>query len=117
MTTPVLDRGDIVLTRFPFTDLKGSSLRPALIVSDGMIGQDVILLGISSVLRGSQSSTDLMVGPAHAEFVSTGLRFPSVFRAHKLVTVERSVVVRRLGHASPLLLSNVDRLLRQVLQL
>ena len=30
-----LSRGDVVLTRFPFTDLMGSSLRPAVVVSQG----------------------------------------------------------------------------------
>ena len=32
MPAPLL-RGDVVLTPFPFTDLKGNPVRPALIVS------------------------------------------------------------------------------------
>ena len=43
MTGPMLSRGDVVLTRFPFTDLTGASHRPAVVVSRGQIGQDIVL--------------------------------------------------------------------------
>jgi mRNA interferase MazF len=58
MPAPTLSRGDVVLTRFPFTDLTGASLRPALVVSPGQIGEDVVLVAISSVVRGLHASTD-----------------------------------------------------------
>lgn len=111
MTLPPLSRGDIVLTRFPFTDLTGASLRPALVISPGELGQDVVLAAISSVLRGSLVSTDCTVETNHPEFTQTGLRITSVFRTHKLATVERSIIVRRLGRIGPQLQAEVDRLL------
>ena len=117
MTSRTLSRGDIVLTRFPFTDLTGSSLRPALVVSAGQIGQDIVLIGISSVVRGAFVPSDYVVDTTHSEFGSTGLRVTSVVRTHKLVTVERSVIVRRLGVIGPQLQAEVDRLLRVVLRL
>ena len=101
MTPPSLSRGDVVLTRFPFTDLTGASLRPALVVSMGQIGQDIILAAISSVLRGTLVPTDYTVDTTHSEFAMTGLRVTSVFRIHKLATVERSVISRRLGRIGP----------------
>jgi mRNA interferase MazF len=117
MMSSITSRGDIVLTRFPFTDLTGDSLRPALIVSQGQIGQDVVLVAISSVLRGPLVPTDFTVGKAHPEFSLTGLRVESVFRMHKLATVERSVLVRRLGHVGPQIQAELDGLLRVVLAL
>ena len=63
-----LVRGDVVLAQFPFTDLKDVSLRPALVVSQGAIGQDVVLAGISSVVGGSLVPTDCMVDSSHPEF-------------------------------------------------
>ena len=101
MTPPSLSRGDVVLTRFPFTDLTGASLRPALVISMGQIGQDIILAAISSVLRGTLVPTDYTVDTTHSEFAMTGLRVTSVFRIHKLATVERSVISRRLGRIGP----------------
>ncbi len=50
-----LARGEIVLTRFPFSHLAGSAVRPALIVSQGAIGQDVILV-LFPVCSGVDSS-------------------------------------------------------------
>jgi mRNA interferase MazF len=117
LSLPPLRRGDIVLTRFPFTDLTGASLRPGLVVSHGQIGQDVVLIGISSVVRGPSVPTDYMVDSSHPEFAATGLRVTSVFRMHKLVAVERSVLVRRMGQIGPQLQAEVDRLLRLVLGL
>jgi mRNA interferase MazF len=107
----------VVLTRFPFTDLTGASLRPAVVVSQGQIGQDIVLAAISSVVRGTLALTDYIAETIHPEFVLTGLRVTSVIRMHKLAAVERSVVVRRLGRLGPQLQAEVDRLLRMVLGL
>ncbi|HUY12051.1 MAG TPA: type II toxin-antitoxin system PemK/MazF family toxin [Terriglobia bacterium] len=117
MSTSSIFRGDVVLVPFPFTDLAGSALRPAFVVSPTPIGQDVILAAISSVVRGDSYPTDCLVPSAHAEFANTGLRVTSVVRLHKLVTVEEGVVVRRLGRFGPRLSAEVDRLLRVALGL
>lgn len=110
-------RGDVVLTHFPFTDLSGSAVRPALVVSHGLIGQDLVLAGISSVVRGALSPTDCPLNSSHPEFAQTGLRVTSVFRMHKIAAVEQSVIVRRLGRISPRMQTALDALLRSVLGL
>jgi mRNA interferase MazF len=110
-------RGDILLTPFPFTDLSGTAFRPALVVSQGPIGQDLVLAAISSVVRVPPAPADLLVDPAHAEFGLTGLRKSSVIRLHKLATVEQSVIQRRLGRIGAQLQAEADRLLRLVLGL
>jgi mRNA interferase MazF len=117
LTPPSLSRGDVVLTRFPFTDLTSFSVRPALVVSRGFIAEDVVLAAISSVLREGSSQTDCLVDPRDPEFARTGFRVASVIRVHKLAAVHRSVVARRLGQAGPRLQAEVDRALRQVLGL
>jgi mRNA interferase MazF len=92
-------------------------LRPAVIVSQGQIGEDLILVAISSVVRGTLAPTDYIIETAHPEFSLTGLRVTSVIRIHKLAAVESSVIVRRLGHLGPQLQVEVDRFLRMVLGL
>ena len=114
---PLFARGDVVLTQFPFTDLTGASVRPALVVSQGLIGQDLVLAGISSVIRGALATTDYPIDTSHAEFSLTGLRVKSVIRLHKLAAVEYPIIVRRLGKIGPKLQIEVDRLLRVVLGL
>lgn len=117
MTLSKFARGEVVLTRFPFTDLRGTSLRPAVIVSQAQIGEDLILTAISSVVRGTLAPTDCIVETTHPEFSLTGLRVTSVIRIHKLAAVEDSVIVRRLGRLGPQLQAEVDRFLRLVLGL
>ena len=117
MRAAALARGDVVLTPFPFTDLTGASLRPALVVSSGVLGEDIVLAGISSVVRGAIAPTDYAIDTTHPEFAQTGLRVTSVIRLHKLVTVERTVILRRLGRIGPQSQAEVDRLLRVVLGL
>lgn len=50
MITQPLRRGDIVLVPFPFTDLSGHKVRPAVIVSPDPVGVDILLAFISSVV-------------------------------------------------------------------
>jgi mRNA-degrading endonuclease toxin of MazEF toxin-antitoxin module len=92
-------------------------MRPALIVSPGQIGEDIVLVAISSVVRGAHAPTDYLIDTAHPEFALTGLRVTSVVRVHKLAAVERSVIVRRLGRVGPQLQAEVNTLLRAVLSL
>jgi mRNA-degrading endonuclease toxin of MazEF toxin-antitoxin module len=106
-----LSRGDIALTRFRVTDLTDASLRPALVVSPGQIGQDIVLVGISSVVREALAPTDYTVDVIHPDFPLTGPRMTSVLRLHKLATAERSIIVRRLRHVGPQLQAAVDSLL------
>jgi mRNA interferase MazF len=82
-----------------------------------LIGQDVVLAGISSVVRGPGIPTDLAVDISHPDFRQTGLRVASVLRLHKLAAVESTIVIRRLGRISPGLQVEVDRVLRLVLGL
>jgi mRNA interferase MazF len=112
-----LRRGDVVLAQIPYTDLRGVSIRPALVLSQGPIGQDVVLVAISTVSRGTAIASDIPLLPSHSEFKSTGLQHPSVLRVHKLVTVELSVVKRRLGQIGPQLQAQVDNALRGVVGL
>lgn len=112
-----LRRGDVVLTRFPFTDLTGGGVRPALVVSRGAIGLDLVLAGISSVVREGLVPTDCVVDKSHSEYAPTGLRVTSAIRAHKLMAVERPVIIRRLGQIGPRLQAEVDLQLRAVLGL
>ena len=103
MTSGHLRRGDVVLTRFPFTDLSGSAVRPAVVVSQGQIADDVVLMAVSSVVRHPFATNDIVCDATHQEFAATGLKVTSVLRSLKLVAVETKVLTRRLGCLGPLL--------------
>ena len=101
---------------FPFTDLSGTKVRPALIVGRPM-GEDVILAFMTSrsLVADPQAEIALLVGDP--EFPGTGLKGPAVIRLGKLVTLHRDLVRRRLGQIGPQTELAVGRALRYVLDL
>jgi len=60
---PALARGDVVLVRFPFTDLSGLKLRPALIVGR-VSGDDVVLAFVTSQTAPNQHGPMFCFEPA-----------------------------------------------------
>lgn len=92
--------GTVVLVRFPFTDLTGSKQRPAVVLSSvehQKAGHDVIIAAISGQGVDDPRLFDHVV----EDWESAGLIAPSVVRCGKLVTLERSMVRRVLGHMPP----------------
>ena|GEM_PF-918960 len=79
----VLHRGDVVLVPFPFTDLSGRKVRPAVIVSPDPVREDIILAFITSVIPSPLRDTDYLLDTSHPEFSQTGLKGTSVFRMAK----------------------------------
>ncbi len=121
-----LDRGDVVLVHFPFTDLSGTKLRPALIVGR-VQGDDVILAFMTSRTaagaRGAGSGSTADGSAAHpltardSEFGQTGLKGPALIRLDKIATIHRHLVQRRLGQIGPRTEHAVAQSLRHVFML
>lgn len=111
-------RGAVVLTPFPFTDLSGTKVRPAVVVSPSdRSGEDVILAFISSVKPLTLLSTDLLIEASHPDFPGTGLKVASIVKCDKLATVQRRIILGELGILSPALLVELNTRLRVALGL
>lgn len=95
-----LARGDVVLVHFPFTDLSGQKLRPALVIAYPR-GEDVILAFVTSKPGNQDPQAEHRLDPADPEFRATGLKISSAIRLDKLATLHRSLVQRRLGYLGP----------------
>ena len=109
----VLRRGDVVLVPFPFTDLTIEKLRPAVITSADPQETDVVIAFISSIVSlGELSETDYLLQRDNPDFAATGLKKTSTFKMRKLLTIERSKIVRRLGRVSLATQKELDMRLR-----
>jgi mRNA interferase MazF len=120
MAKQILKRGNVVLVRYPFTDLFGSKVRPALALTpDDLLSQmdDALFLFISSTIPLNLLPTDLVLKKDHPDFVQTGLQFDSTFRAHKLALLEKSLVSRYLGRVPDSLMLEIEAKLRLALGL
>ncbi len=82
--------GEIVLVKFPFTNNLGFKKRPALIIKDTNDG-DVIVCRITSKHYNSPYDIDL------TNWSQNGLQLPSVIRAHKMASLEKNMIDRKLG--------------------
>jgi len=111
-----LARGDVVLVRFPFTDLSGVKLRPALIVGRA-VRDDALLAFITSRVQPQFPPSSCALLPADPEFRRTGLKVASRVRLDRLVTLHVSLVHRRLGQIGPRMTACVDAALRDALGL
>jgi mRNA interferase MazF len=113
-----MKRGTIVLTKFPFTDLKASKRRPAVIVSkENRSDTDFIVAFITSVVSDKLSDTDLLLDSRNKDFKKSGLIKPSVVKSDKLATLNKSIFTGELGAVSPETLREIDKRLKIALAL
>jgi mRNA interferase MazF len=108
-------RGSIVLMQYPFSDLSSIKARPAVILTPNDLLpriDDVLCLFLSSVVPEDLLPSDFVLEKDHSSFAGTGLRFRSVFRAHKLALLHKSLVFRILGAADEDLMVNLNGRLR-----
>jgi mRNA interferase MazF len=82
--------GDILLIKFPFTDNVTFKKRPTLIIKDTN-DEDVIVCRITSKLYNTPYDIELK------EWSQSGLKLPSVIRAHKLASLEKTMIDTKLG--------------------
>ncbi|NJK60653.1 MAG: type II toxin-antitoxin system PemK/MazF family toxin [Oscillatoriales cyanobacterium SM2_1_8] len=111
MAPTLVQRGSVVLIHYPFTDLTGTKVRPALVLTPNLLLpqlEDVLCLFISSVVPDDFLPTDFVLLPEHPSFPATGLRQRSVFRMHKLALLHKVLVVRILGESDGRLFAEVN---------
>ena len=114
-----MNKWDVVLLSFPFTDLQATKVRPAIVISPNAFhqsGQDALFMLITSNTD-RQSLHDIIVSTSHQEFAKTGLRKESAIRVSKIMTLSKSLVVKTIGSLGVQLSLNVETQLRLFLQL
>jgi mRNA interferase MazF len=109
MASPSAIRGKVVLVAFPFDDLSGSKVRPAVCLTEP-IGphHHVVLAFVTSQVEAAPLASDLILAPGDPGFAQTGLRAPSTLRLHRLMTASTVLIRRDLGRLSAAHLEAVD---------
>lgn len=90
-------KGDIVLLNFPFTDLSQTKLRPALVIWVSLNREEIVICAITSQNLQTLQPEDFLIESTDTEFSETGLRVASKIRTTRIVTLQRSLVFRKLG--------------------
>lgn len=93
MTVQRYHSGEIVLLSFPFSNGESAKRRPALVLLD-TADEDVVVSRVTS--QAPRDAFDVEI----VEWQAAGLLLPSTVRAHKIATIEKRLVQRRLGGLS-----------------
>jgi mRNA interferase MazF len=90
--------GQIVLFRFPRTDLQSGKLRPALLLGR-LPGNydDWLICMISSQIRHYVPGFDEMLQVDDPDYVASGLKLPSLIRVGRLAVVEEAILLGSVG--------------------
>lgn len=113
-----MNRFDIVLVPFPFDDLSGSKLRPALCLTDPIsIYNHIVIAFITSQVVKATESSDVAIFDDHSGFETTGLRVSSAIRLHRLMTVPTDLIQRHLGRLPDSIALTVEQRLRVLFSL
>ena len=99
--------GDILLLSFPFTDATAAKRRPALALLDTG-DEDIVVVRVTS--QTPQMIFDIKL----LDWKKAGLLFPSVVRIHKVATLEKRLVERKLGKLTRRDWNNVRGAIRQI---
>ena len=91
-------KGKVVLVGFPFDDLSGAKVRPAVCLTEpvGSHGH-VVLAFITSQPPSEPLDSDVTLNATDPDFSATGLHVSSTLRLHRLITLTFSVLRRELG--------------------
>lgn len=105
-----MKKGDIVLLSFPFTNLKGEKVRPALVLVVSEL--DVIVAFITSQFKW-QNQFDFSIEPDELN----GLKITSLLRLSKITTLDKDLILGKLGELSPVHINQINNNLLNLLQL
>lgn len=103
-------KGDIVLITFPFTDLSGSKLRPAIVLAASSM--DLTVCFVTTQLQWEEP-TDVRLQPT----LTNGLKRSSLIRVSKIATIDKSLAKGLLGQLDSNELSELDLKLKTLLGL
>jgi mRNA interferase MazF len=116
-----VQRGDIVLVDFPFSDQTGSKVRPALVVQEDhwnqLLDDTLVALIASSPHRFLGSPTQKQIILGTPDSLGTGLLSDSVIECQTLATYDGGLILRLIGRLPPATMQDVDDCLRVVLGL
>jgi mRNA interferase MazF len=103
-------KDDIVLIPFPFSDLSGSKLRPALVLISTEI--DVTVCFITTQFQWNDK-LDIKLIPSSIN----GLKKLSLLRTSKFTTIDKDLILGRIGTLENNYINNLNKNLIKILQL
>jgi mRNA interferase MazF len=108
---PSCSRNDVILVRYPFSDLTAAKIRPAIVVSKPHASGDYLIVPLTS------RTTPLLSGEfILANWTGAGLNVPSTVK-RGIYTVNYTLILKLIGQVSQRDATQLDGALREWLGL
>ena len=91
---PNYSKNEVILVRYPFSNLSGAKVRPAIVVNDSHTSQDVIIVPLTSKVAPLLAGEFIL-----ADWQGAGLNVPSVAKRGPY-TVHQSLIMKSIGKLS-----------------
>ncbi|MCE4565092.1 type II toxin-antitoxin system PemK/MazF family toxin [Maribellus sp. CM-23] len=105
-----MQKGDIVLMPFPFSDLTGKKLRPALILCSSPL--DITVCFITTQFQWREKH-NIAITPSRAN----GIKKASLIRVSQFATIDKDLVIGKLGELESNYVRQLNQNLMEILQL
>lgn len=111
-----LQRGDVVLLDFPYSDGSGGKVRPAVVIQSDewntRLDDTIVAMVTSGQLRQVNSPTQLFVAANSDDAQQAGFRMDSVIQCENLATRDQSLALRLLGQLPETTMKRLDECLK-----
>ncbi len=108
---PSCSRGDVILVRYPYTDLTGTKVRPAVVVNAPHASRDLILVPLTSRTQPLFDGEFIL-----SDWAGAGLNVPTAAK-RGLYTAHETLLIKRVGALCETDADRLDRSLRRWLGL
>jgi PemK-like, MazF-like toxin of type II toxin-antitoxin system len=100
-------KNDVILVRYPFSDLSASKVRPAVVVNAPHVSQDLFIVPLTSRTASLLPGEFLLT-----EWRAAGLHVPTAVK-RGLYTVHETLIVKTVGRLTHLDTEQLERSLRE----
>ena len=108
---PSYSKNEIVLVRYPFSDLTSAKVRPAIIVNAPHVSQDIFIVPLTS------KTTALLTGEfVLAEWKNAGLNVETAVK-RGVFTIHQNLILKSVGRLLPVDAEKLASSLREWLDL
>ena len=113
-------RGSVILCQVPMpsSQFKQFKLRPGVIISASYLNQiidDIMIVPCTTNTHRSLTATQYLI--TGDEIVRAGIRIESVVKCESILTINKSMIVRKLGALSTIAINQVNQCLMTALEL
>lgn len=92
--------GDIILVKFPFSNLQSEKKRPCLVISSNKLNDKTGLVSVAMItsrIDGIKLPGDVKI----LKWEDANLLHPSLIRLAKIATIEDNIIEKNLGRLDP----------------